>query len=261
MAFAKVNGIDVYFEDSGGDRPPLLFSHGFLMDHTMFDAQVEALAGDYRCIRWDERGFGRTAARGPFTYWDSADDAVGLLDHLGIEQAVLIGMSQGGFLSLRAALAHPGRVRALVLIDSAADLDDADTLNANQAMMHVFEHGTEQDRAGLRQIVAGMILGDDMLAAAWIPKWETLDLAQLTLAGQTLLTRDDISDRVVEITCPILNVHGTADAGLDISRARAIADTAPDHRGLIEIEGAPHASNMTNPDQVNVAIAEFLAAL
>jgi pimeloyl-ACP methyl ester carboxylesterase len=261
MAFAHVNGIDIWFEDSGGDGPPLLFSHGFLMDHTMFDSQVEALSSEYRCVRWDERGFGRTVAPGPFTYWDSADDAIGLLDHLGIDQAVLIGMSQGGFLSLRAALAHPKRVRALVLIDSAADLDDAETLNGNQAMMHVLEHGTEQDQAGVRQIVAGMILGDGSLTATWVPKWEALDLAQLTLAGETLLTRDDITDRVAEIGCPILGVHGTADAALHIDRARALATAAPDHRGVIEIEGAPHAANMTNPDQVNAAIAEFLTTL
>jgi pimeloyl-ACP methyl ester carboxylesterase len=261
MALAHINGTDIRFEDSGGDGPALLFSHGFMMDHTMFDAQVDALADDYRCVRWDERGFGDTHAPGEFTYWDSADDAIGLLDHLGIDQAVLIGMSQGGFLSLRAALAHPGRVRALVLIDSAADLDDDETLNGNQAMMHVLENGTEEEQSGVRQIVAGMILGDDALAAEWIPKWEAMDLGQLALAGQTLLTRDDISDRVGEITCPILNIHGTADIALDISRARAIGAAAVDHRGLVEIEGAAHAPNMTDADQVNAAIADFLAAL
>ena len=101
---APINGVDITFVDSGGTGPAVLLSHGFLMDHTMFDAQVEALAPQYRCVRWDERGFGATPAPGPFTYWDSADDAVGLLDHLGIDEAVFVGMSQGGFLSLRAAL-------------------------------------------------------------------------------------------------------------------------------------------------------------
>ena len=57
--------------------------------------------------RGDERGFGGTRAPGPFTYWDSANDALALLDHLGIESAVFTGMSQGGFLSMRAALTTP----------------------------------------------------------------------------------------------------------------------------------------------------------
>ena len=118
MSFADVNGQHIYFEDSGGDGPPVLFSHGFLMDHEMFEHQVAALSGEFRCITWDERGFGQTEAKAAFTYWDSADDAVALLTHLGIDQAFFVGMSQGGFLSMRAALRSPERVRGLGLIDT-----------------------------------------------------------------------------------------------------------------------------------------------
>jgi pimeloyl-ACP methyl ester carboxylesterase len=258
MATATINGTDINYEDTGGDGPALLFSHGFLMDHTMFDAQVAELSGDHRCVVWDERGFGATRASGDFTYWDSADDAIGLLDHLGIDQAVLIGMSQGGFLSLRAALAHPERVRALVLVDSAADVDDAETLEGYQGMLHVFGEGTDEERSQVFQMVAGLILGDDDLAAEWIPKWDAIDREQLVTAGRALLGRDDISDRVPEITCPILAVHGTADEAIAVDRAKALAADAPDHRGVVEVEGAAHAPNMTHPDQVNGALREFL---
>src|SRR5580704_5824578 len=120
MATASVNGITLSYSDSGGDGPAVVLSHGYLMDSAMFEPQVSALAPEYRVITWDERGFGETRATGPFSYWDSAGDVLALLDHLGIEQAVLGGMSQGGFLSLRAALLAPDRVRALVLIDSQA---------------------------------------------------------------------------------------------------------------------------------------------
>jgi len=118
MSFADVNGQHIYFEDSGGDGTAVLFSHGFLMDHEMFEPQVAALAGEFRCITWDERGFRQTEATSDFTYWDSADDALALLTHLGIARAFLVGMSQGGFLSMRAALRAPERVRGLGLIDT-----------------------------------------------------------------------------------------------------------------------------------------------
>ncbi len=261
MGTVRVNGIDICFEDTGGDGAAVLFSHGFLMDHTMFDRQVEALGDRYRCIRWDERGFGDTRADGPFTYWDSADDAVGLLDHLGIERAVFVGMSQGGFLSLRAALAHPDRVRALVLIDSAADVDDDETIQGYEGMLHVFENGTDDDRAGVFGIVAGLILGDETLAAEWIPKWTALDSGQLALAGGALLGRDDVSGRVGEITCPILAVHGTADQAISIDRAEALAESAVDHRGIVRVDGAAHAPNMTHPDAVNPSLSDFLDSL
>ena len=261
MATAQINGTDIQYQDSGGDGPVVLFSHGFLMNQTMFDAQVAALSNDYRCITWDERGFGGTTATGEFTYWDSADDAVGVLNHLGIDQAIFVGMSQGGFLNLRAALAHPSRVRALVLIDSAADTDDAETIAGYQGMLHVFGNGSDEERAAVFEAVAGLILADESLAAIWIPIWEALDRDQLTIAGRTLLGRDDISDRIGEISCPILAIHGTADQAIDISRAHALAAATQDHRGVVAVEGAAHAPNMTNPDQVNAALRSFFEAL
>jgi len=90
MPHAVVNDQRIYFEDTGGDGPAVVLAHGFLMDHEMFAPQVAALREAYRVITWDERGFGQTQYDGqPFDYWDSAADCLGLLDHLGIERAVV----------------------------------------------------------------------------------------------------------------------------------------------------------------------------
>ena len=94
MPIANVHGQQIHYSDSGGSGEALIFSHGFLMDLSMFNAQVEALSGEFRCIAWDERGFGRTPVKGPFSYWDSANDAVALLDYLQIDKAVFVGMSR-----------------------------------------------------------------------------------------------------------------------------------------------------------------------
>ena len=80
MPTATVNGTDICYADSGGTGPAVLLSHGFLMDHTMFDPQVAALAPEFRIITWDARAFGGTRAAGSFSYWDGAADALGLLD-------------------------------------------------------------------------------------------------------------------------------------------------------------------------------------
>ena len=61
MPFAHVNGQKLYYEDTGGDGPVIVFSHGLLMDGSMFAPQVEALRSTWRCITWDERGHGQTA--------------------------------------------------------------------------------------------------------------------------------------------------------------------------------------------------------
>src|SRR4051794_41761866 len=121
MPHAEVNGQRLFYEEAGSGEPVVVFSHGLFMDHTMFEPQVRALSDRWRCIAWDERGHGQTeTSDDPFTYWDSARDVLGLLDALGIEQAVLAGVSQGGFLSLRAAPAAAARGTAPAVIDTPA---------------------------------------------------------------------------------------------------------------------------------------------
>lgn len=156
MPAAAANGIQISYTDSGGQGPAVVFSHGFLLGHTMFDRQVTALAPQYRVIIWDQRGHGGTRAAGAFTYWDSAADLLALLGHLGVERAVLAGMSQGGFVSLRAALTAPGRVRALVLIDSEAGLGDP-AVAAGYEQMH--RAWLERGPGQVQEVVASIILG------------------------------------------------------------------------------------------------------
>jgi 3-oxoadipate enol-lactonase len=260
MATASVNGITVSYTDSGGDGPAVVLSHGYLMDSSMFGPQVAALTPQYRVITWDERGFGGTRATGSFTYWDSAADLLALLDHLGVGQAVLGGMSQGGFISLRAALTAPDRVRALIMIDSQAGLEDPATVPAYEQMEITWlEHGPEP----VRDIVASIILGAPGTVdyEPWFAKWDVLDRQELTLPFRTLIDRDDITGRLGEISCPALILHGTADAAIPMARAEAVQAGLAGPATLVQIDGGSHAANLSHPDQVNEAILEFLGSL
>jgi 3-oxoadipate enol-lactonase len=260
MPFAEINHQRLYFEDSGGEGPPLILSHGFLMDHDMFAPQVSALTPDYRVITWDERGFGQTEFDGePFSYWDSAADCLGLLDHLGIDQAILGGMSQGGFLSLRAALLAPDRVRALVLIDTQAGVEDPARLPAYRHMQQTWLQVGPIDE--LAEAIASLIIGDPVLASVWIEKWRQLPKHSMQAPGDCLFDRDDISDRLSEITCPALIIHGTADQSIEVQRARELARGLTGCDDVVLIEGAPHASNLTHPDEVNPPLRAFLDSL
>jgi 3-oxoadipate enol-lactonase len=260
VPFADVNGQRVHYEDTGGDGPPVVFSHGFLMDHEMFTPQLVDLADTYRVIAWDARGFGATEFDGqPFTYWDCARDLFGLLDHLDIERAVLGGMSQGGYLSLRAALLQPDRVRALILIDTQAPPEAPDKVAEYREMIETWAtHGYLEEHAA---VVAGLIIADPDLEPEWKAKWRSWDPARLRAAGSALLDRDDISDRLDELAMPVLLVHGTDDAAIPMERAREICDAVEDCRGLVEVAGAAHASNLTHPDIVNPAMRTFLEGL
>jgi 3-oxoadipate enol-lactonase len=260
MPFAEINGQRIRFDDTGGDGPPLILSHGFLMDREMFAPQRDALAPEFRVITWDERGFGETEFDGqPFTYWDSARDCLALLDHLGIDQAVLGGMSQGGFLSLRAALLTPERVRALVLIDTQSGIEDPERLPAYRQMQATWLEGGPVDE--LAQAIASLIIGDPVLSEPWIAKWRKLPRESMRAPGDTLFDRDDITDRIGEISCPAIVFHGTADQSIELEKGEALCQALSGCTGVVVIDGAPHASNLTHPEEVNGPLLEFLRSL
>lgn len=257
MQTALINGTTIAFEDSGGKGPVVILSHGFLMDHSMFRYQVEALKSAYRVITWDERGFGGTVATGEFTYWDSANDVLGLMDHLGIESAVVGGMSQGGFLSLRVALTAPERVRALILIDTQSGTEAPETVEPYNALHAAWvEHGA----VAVQDIIASIILGPGEWPE-WFAKWAEMTPEQFSKAFNCLMHRDDITDRLSEITCPALIIHGTADVAIPMEKAEVLRDKLSGPTTLVPIEGGPHAANMTHPEPVNNAILRFLSAL
>jgi pimeloyl-ACP methyl ester carboxylesterase len=261
MAIAAVNGQRLYYEDSGGDGPAVVFSHGLFMDHEMFAPQVEALKGRYRCITWDERGHAGTASDtlAPFSYYDSADDLAALLAHLGVKRAVLAGMSQGGFLSLRCALTHPEIVRALVLIDTQAGQEDPERLKGHMQLADAWATGGLSDP--IADIVAGIILGDGWSGAdAWKAKWRKITPVNLLGCMNTLATRDDVTSKLRQIKVPALVVHGDADAAIELSLAETLTAGLADAK-LVVIPGAGHAANLTHADAVNPPIAAFLDGL
>jgi 3-oxoadipate enol-lactonase len=256
---AQLNGQRIYFEDTGGDGPPVILAHGFLMDHEMFAPQVEALRGDYRVITWDERGFGLTEFDGqPFSYWDSAADCLALMDHLGIDRGVVGGMSQGGFLSLRVALTAPQRVRGLILLDTESGVPDPETLVGEQGMVDLWLSAGPVD--DLANAVAALIIDDSDENPKWVAKWQARPKAMMLHPAGCLHGREDITDRLGEITCPALVVHGTEDHAIEMHKAEVLAAGLSGCDGVVQVGGA-HAANLTNPVPVNTAIVNFLAAL
>jgi 3-oxoadipate enol-lactonase len=259
MPHADVNGQRIYFQDTGGDGLPIVLAHGFLMDRSMFEPQIEAFAGDYRLVTWDQRGFGQSEFDSkPFTYWDSADDCLALLDRLQLDRAVIGGMSQGGFVALRAALKAPERVRALILMGTQAGLEDPANVPVYQGMLDDWVTNGPQDE--LAAIVADIIIARPDENERWIARWKARPKELVREPGRTLLERDDITDRLAEIEVPALVIHGTEDTAIPMERAEALAHGLAGAGAVVKVPGA-HAANLTHPDAVNAAIGEFLAGL
>ncbi|SVB33471.1 uncharacterized protein METZ01_LOCUS186325, partial [marine metagenome] len=96
------------------------------------------------------------------------------------------------------------------------------------------------------------------LNSEWIAKWEARDRSTLRQPAETLLFRDDITDRMGEVNCPVLIIHGEEDQAIPIEAAEALSHLLPDCRGVVRVPGAAHAPNMTHPEIVNEALEGFL---
>ena len=124
MPKVQANGIEMFYEEKGTGEPLLLIA-GFACDHTNWSQMIPLLASQYRVIVFDNRGVGQTSAPNtPYSIRQMAEDAAGLLDAIGLSCVHVAGHSMGGQIAQELALAHPGRVRTLMLLASCAKLDE-----------------------------------------------------------------------------------------------------------------------------------------
>jgi 3-oxoadipate enol-lactonase len=261
MPLHEINGQWIHYEDTGGTLDPIVLAHGLLMDGEMFAPQIEARAPGCRIITWDARCHGQTETTDdPFTFSDLADDLKGLLDHLGIERAVIGGMSQGGSVALRFALKYPERVTALVLLSTQAGAEDPEKIASYRMMLDVWEADGLNDQ--LAETIASIVLGNEWPGREpWITKWRQTTRSLLRPAFEALVGREDIHQRLGEIKAPALVIHGTADAAIDIELAQRLCSGLANCRSLVRIDGGGHAANLTHPQAVNLAVQKFLSDL
>ena len=269
MPFADVPGHtsrNFYYEDTGGPGPVIVFSHGFMMDHSMFASQIAMLAPQYRCITWDQRGHGLTATNrlSPFRFYDSANDLNDFIDCLGLPPAVLVGMSQGGFLTLRTALSNPDAVAALILIDTEAGVMAGPQILKDDLLLKMWmKEGFSQ---ALGAAIAAQIIGPGdgqplwPGAQTWIDKWAQGKLVNLIPCLDALIDRQDVTPILGAIKAPACVIHGELDQSIDPSMGLALAAGLANGQFNL-IPGAGHASNLTHPDQVNPIIEAFLKTL
>lgn len=260
MPLQMINDQWIHYEDTGESLPPMVLAHGLLMDCEMFAPQVEAFRSRCRVITWDARCHGQTETTDePFTHWDLAEDLRGLLDHLGVERAVIGGTGQGGCVALRFALKHPERVAALVLLSTHAGRESPAKVSAYESILQAWE--TEGLNDQLAQTIAANILGNDGPGReAWIAKWRQWTPSLLRPAFNALVGREDIHDRLEEISAPSVVIYGTADAAIEIQLAQLLSTKLANCGPLFRIERGSHACNLTQPKLVNQAMLHHLLA-
>ncbi len=189
------------------------------MDALDVGSQVAALRDRYRCISWDERGHGQTESDGrSFTYWDSAGDLLALLEHLGVRRATSSGCPRAA-ISPAGGRAGAGAREALVFVASSARREDPDKEGLYHAMLETWER--DGLRPELAQAIATIVLGADWDgSAAWIEKWQRMDVSSLRGTLEPLFSREDFTSRLGELDHPALVIWGDQDAAVSGEHAR-----------------------------------------
>ncbi|UCH63120.1 MAG: alpha/beta fold hydrolase [Fidelibacterota bacterium] len=259
---ANINGHSLNYVVRGTkDGLPVVFIHGFPFSHRMWQPQLEALPHRYRAVAYDVRGHGDSeVGHGQYTVELFVDDLIGLLDHLAVNQAVVCGLSMGGYIALRAVERHPERFRGLVLCDtrSEADTDEAKVKRAGtiaavrslgvapfaeEFVKLVLAPRTIEANPSVVKLVKGMITGTDPLGICG-----TL----LALAART-----DTTPALSAMNLPALVLVGEHDVLTPPVDAQAMARALPE-AALHVIPDAAHMSNLENPAVFNERLLGFL---
>ena len=251
MPTLERNGVTIHFEVHG-TGPAVLLSHGYSATARMWDGQIAAFKDRYKIIVWDMRGHGESAyPADPAAYSEAhtVADMSAILDACGEKQAVIAGLSLGGYMSLAFHARHAARTRALMLFDTGPGFKKDDAREAWNARART--RGDDLDARGL----AALGTSDEVRQS------RHRDATGLAGAARGMLAqRDDAVIRSLEgIRVPTLVLVGANDTNF-LAATDYMAAKIPGAAKAV-IPDAGHAANLHQPAAFNRAMEAFLSAL
>jgi pimeloyl-ACP methyl ester carboxylesterase len=245
-----------------GSGPVLLLLHGIGSNSRAFRHQLTELSDAWTVVAWDAPGYGRSDDPSePFTLADLADQAVGLLDELEVEQAHVLGVSMGGVIAQLVYHRHSLRVRSLILADTntgGGGLPEPERSARVQGRLEALERLGPR---GMAEARAPVLLRPD--APADLLADVTDIMAEVRPAGYRAaaiaLGQTDVSSLLSRINVPTLVIHGAQDRVVPVETGRMLANSIAGAR-LVVIPEAGHVANQEQPELFNAAVRQFLAA-
>jgi 3-oxoadipate enol-lactonase len=257
MHFVRINGIVLHYRVAGSDdAPALVLANSLGTDARIWDRVIAQLVGRYRIISYDKRGHGLSdAPPAPYTLADHIGDLAGLVDHLRLESFALAGVSVGGLIAMGFAIAHPERLKALVICDSAPKVGTAEMWNARIAAAAGPGIKSISDAVLERWFSPAFRQGNPVELAGWKNLLERTPVAGY--AGTCAALRDaDLRAEIGSITLKTLVVVGSEDTSTPPDLVRQTAAALPDARFVV-IDGGGHVPMIDRPDELTHAMAHY----
>ncbi|HEU4769586.1 MAG TPA: alpha/beta fold hydrolase [Pyrinomonadaceae bacterium] len=263
MTTTRIDDIHLAYTDAGSG-PPVVLIHGYPFNRSLWNEQVEALSGKYRVVAPDLRGFGESdSSEGPVTMSRMAQDVAQLMDQLDIPQAVIGGLSMGGYVALAFCKQFASRVRALVLADTRAQ---ADTEEAKKTRAEHADKALSEGMAGIADAMLPKLLTPDTVSKRPEVVKRIRDMMLKTKpqgAASALLgmaQREDQTEFISTIKVPTLIIAGREDAITPPADSETMHAKITGSR-LIVIENAGHVSNLEQTERFNDALLAFLNSI
>lgn len=257
------SGLPMRYQDLGRGEP-LLFVHGFPLDHSMWRHQAESLSDSHRVIVPDLRGFGQTPPiAGVASMAALADDLSALLEELEIPRIVFVGLSMGGYIAWQFWARHSHQLRGLILCDTRAAADSIETANGRRVMA---DRVQKEGCGFLAELMVPRLFANASLARdpAMVDSVRsvigTSNTAGVTSALIGMAERPDMTSHLSAIDVPSLLICGESDVISPSAEMRSIAAAMP-RAQFVEIRDAGHMAPLENPAPVNAAIRQFVDTL
>lgn len=266
MPNIEVNGTSLYYEDTGpgSTGETIAFSHGLLWGTELFEPQIAALRDRYRCIAWDHRGQGRSAGDahrhciGIELVWQ---DAVALLDALGVGAVHFAGLSMGGFVAMRMAARRPDLVKKLVLIETSHEPEPVENVGRYRLLTAVYRTiGPRLIASRVAPIMLGKTILNDPARKADVARFVKLMTRRRDMwkAVNGVIDRAGIApSELARIAVPTLILVGDEDVATTPAKAQQMMAAIKGSK-LVTIPRAGHSSTLEEPAAVTAAIESFL---
>ena len=263
--FAEVNGATLYYEVAGSGHP-LVLSHAGIADNRMWDEQVPVFAQRFRVIRYDHRGFGQSSF--PPGAFSLSEDLYGLLKHLGVEKAYVLGCSMGGATVVDFAVTHPEMVDALVTVGAGLSGFDVPDSPEEQALFEEVEKAAEAgdfDKANDIEVhiwVDGPNRRPEQVNPAVREKVRAMNLPGFTREGGYAAQKPEppAAERLADVAVPALVIYGDQDVSDIQVIAKRLAADIPGAK-LVVMRDTAHVPNMERPEEFNRIVLDFLATV
>ena len=258
MQSASINGINIHFADDGDpDMPAMVFGNSLGTDFRIWSDVASRFSNRFRTICYDKRGHGLSdCPPGPYKIRNHVDDLAGLLDHLGIQSLVMVGVSVGGLIGTGLAARMPDRVRALVICDSIPRFGPPSMWDERIAAIRKGGIAALSDAILERWFPPGFRKDPQSGFAAYRNMLERMPVEGYI--GSCAALRDaDLTDEARALAMPVMYVVGSNDGSTTPEAVRAAHKIVSGSRFEI-IDGAGHLPNIEAPEILYELISDFL---